>query len=146
MAVPRHSGAYFPREFAGAVADTIDCRGIYCLSRQIAHVIVRRTFPARFQRHSYDSDIFEAAAAAGLASDRTAMNSFGVKTFDLFEAALRCDNVDIIPADVSHFENGAWPLESLDTVARALSRRSPLALALGLAVGPHLWRRCGGVQ
>jgi len=89
------------------VADTIDCRGIYCLSREIAHLFVRRTFPARFERHSYDHDIFSAAAAAGSSSDRTAMNSFGVKTFDLFEATMRCENVDTIPSDISHFERGA---------------------------------------
>jgi cation diffusion facilitator CzcD-associated flavoprotein CzcO len=104
VSVPRHSGVYFPREFEGSPADTLDSRLLYGSARWPTHLVVRHTFRRRFLRHSYDKDAMAAAAAANYQSQRTAMNSFGVKTLDLFNAAATCSNVRMVPAAVKAFE------------------------------------------
>ena len=104
VSVPRHSGVYFPREFEGFPADTVDSRLLYGSARGPTHLVVRHTFRRRFLKHSYDKDAMAAAAAANHQSERTAMNSFGVKTLDLFNATATCSNVNVVPAAVEAFE------------------------------------------
>ena len=103
--VPHHSAVYFHREFEGAPADTVDSRAMYCLPRGMAHPVLRHTLRRRFLKHSYDQDLFSAAAEANFKSGRTPFNSFGVKSLDLFEALVRRRQVEAVEARAAHFEH-----------------------------------------
>mmetsp|Transcript_10512 Transcript_10512/g.24437 ORF Transcript_10512/g.24437 Transcript_10512/m.24437 type:complete len:651 (-) Transcript_10512:348-2300(-) len=91
VSVRQHSGTYFPREFESVPADTVDCRAIYMSPRKATHAVIRKTFVDRFLNHTYDKPLFEIAAKANQESDRTPMNSYGVKTFDMFDAMVKHD-------------------------------------------------------
>lgn len=86
VSVRKHSGVYFPREFESVPADTVDCRAIYSLSRVEGHKSVVHGFKKRFEEHSYDHELFKLVGSTNHSGNRSALNSYGVKTFDLFHA------------------------------------------------------------
>lgn len=83
VCVPKHTGVYFPRTFEEVPADTVDCRLLYSVPRMF-DPLVEQGFRDRFEQHSTEHDAFHMAAEANHENYRTALNSYGVKTFDMF--------------------------------------------------------------